>query len=342
MTRQPVFIINNFMSLLAVCVLLSGCQTATRQSAASRPAQLPVASAKATTTATAESPLGALQSAFRPSYNQARDEVGAALAPLVVVRFSDLYLVKDGKVIAEGKGIPQKYHLLHRTAHVPFVIFLKLRPHFGSPLKANIAADLRAYGALIDAAIPDLGNYGFTAEEIAWQQKILRESQEFLKSAVEGARVSRESFAAYEKRTHRAMTALADVAGAAQVDATHAVMTDWRRKLTADEWKQLRVIIVGFRQPRHDYAATQYFAAIFPEKGNSLFPGENRRVFYVENLNIDRNDRSFEDQRRAVAALVLDTEASEIFFNDPYRMSIDVMADGARRRVSELDLSPMR
>jgi len=136
--------------------------------------------------------------------------------------------------------------------------------------------------------------------------------------------------------------ALADVAGAAQVNATHSVMVEWRKKLTDDEWDRLRVIIIGVRQPRHDYTATQYFAALLPDRGNSVFPGENRRVFYVERLVIDTADRCFKKERLAVATLILDTSASETIFNDPNRMSIDVMADGARRRIGELDLTGMQ
>ena len=100
-------------------------------------------------------------------------------------------------------------------------------------------------------------------------------------------------------------------------------------------------IIIGFRQPRYDYTATQYFAALLPDRGNSVFPGENRRVFYVERLVIDRADRCFKKERLAVATLILDTSASETIFNDPNRMSIDVMADGARRWIGELDLTGM-
>ena len=93
---------------------------------------------------------------------------------------------------------------------------------------------------------------------------------------------------------------------------------------------------------RHDSVATQYFAALFPERSNSLFPGENERVFYVERLSFDRADTEFELERSAVSTLLLDAEASRALFNNPDRMRIDVMADGARRRVAEIEFGKLR
>jgi len=280
-----------------------------------------------------------LRAEFRPTYTAARTRLESELSPLIVAQFSDLLLIKDGNVVAEGKGIPRKYHLLHRTAHVPLVIFLKLHRDFGQPLEKAVADDAAAYRALVNAATTDLAQREFTPDEIAWQLTVLRESAAFLDQAHLGAVMSREEFEDYRSRVYGPMTKLADAAGAAQIDATHAVVSEWRRThLTEEEWSRVRVMIVGPRQPRHDYAATQYFAALFPERHNSLFPGESQRVFYVESLAIDTKDRVFEKERRTVAAILLDEAASEAIFHDPYRMSIDVMADGARRRVRELNI----
>lgn len=338
MTRVSAF--RFALALSAGFMIFQGCTGPSKNG--DQPAQ--TAAATAQSTSAVDSPLKALQGTFRPTYDAARDFVDANLSPFVVVRLSDLFLIKDGMVIAEAKGIPRKYHLLHRTAHVPFVIYLKINRFFGSPLPGSVSSELAEYRRLIDPSIADLTNseYSFTTEEIADQEFILRSSAAYLDRLATEVIASREAFSAYRVQVAGAMMKLADAAGAAQVDATHAVMLSWKEKLTIEEWIALRVLIIGFRQPRHDYAATQYFSSIFPDRSNSLFPGESDRVVYIEASSIDRTDKSFKEARKSLAALLLDSEASQSFFNNRYRMSIDVMADGARRRIGELDLSALQ
>ncbi|MCO6435721.1 MAG: hypothetical protein J5J06_01375 [Phycisphaerae bacterium] len=245
-------------------------------------------------------------------------------------------------MVEKAKGIPQKYHLLHRTAHVPLVVFLKLQGSFGVPLGPRKAQELQAYRQLIVSARKDLGDYRFTPDEIAWQEALLLVSSEFLEELTEDSIITTKSFADYRNRVQSPMMALADRAGEAQVESLHSAMQTFRKKLTDEEWKRLRVLIIGPRQPRQDYAATQYFAALFNESGNTPYPGESKRLFYVESPFIDRDDNSFEHERRTVASMILDRAVSEVFFDDPNRMSIDIAADGARKRVALLDFAGLR
>lgn len=327
------------VATIAGIPLLIGCQANTASFTATEAKPLPAS----TQAVSAEpSPLKQLHTFFRPSYEAARERMKNDLSPLIVVRFSDIYLMKQNRIVATAKGIPAKYHLLHRTAHIPFVVFLQLNPYFDQALPQNVVTELSRYRGMIDAAVPDLVNFEFTPDEIRWQDRILRETSAFLGGLRRGQHVTRNMFIDYKNKTQAAMMALADAAGCAQVDALHSTMKAWRREMTESEWKQVRIMILGVRQPRHENAATQYFAAVFPDQSNSLFPGENKRVFYIEHPEVDRDDLTFEIQQDNVAALILDQEASEMIFNNPYRMSIDVMADGARRRISELDLSDLK
>jgi len=288
-----------------------------------------------------ETPLRALHSVFRSAYDRARDAEIAGMSPLVVARFSDLYLIRDGQVIAQGKGIPGKYHLLHRTAHVPLVMFCAGLGAGGGALTPERRSELERYAVLLASAREDLGNYGFSNAEIAAQELLIDESRRFIGDALQTGAILPRALIAYRTRVAAAMMLLADLAGAAQVDATHELLSSWRGLVSDEEWARLRVVIVGPRQPRHNYAATQYFAAVFGGDRNSVFPGETDRVFYVESLTFDPKDRAFLSEKKAVATIVLDRQASSALFNDPYRMSIDVMADGAARRIGELDLSSL-
>ncbi len=286
----------------------AGCHSAPKTDSQTGNRSEPASVAGGQPAAGATSPLKDLLPQFRSAYATERERVDRELPPLVIVRFSDVFLVKDGQVVATGKGIPSAYHLLHRTAHVPFTIFLKLNPHFGQPLTQELKTDLNSFQEMVMAARGDLGNHSFTPEEVAAQEHVLEASAEYLGVLKPGTVLSIDDFHAYRARIAGPMMDLADAAGAAQVNATHALMSTWRSSLSDAEWNTLLVIIVGFRQPRHDYAATQYFNALFPAPANSIFPGETRRVFYVESLDINRDDREFKAARKAVSALILDTQ----------------------------------
>ena len=170
---------------------------------------------------------------------------------------------------------------------------------------------------------------------------MLSESVKYLEETLTAGVIDRQSFDNYERRVHRAVMDLVSAAGAAQVDATHKQVSEWRKLMSDDEWRHLLALGIGPRQPRQANAATQCLSAILPGISNSPFPGESTRVFFLESLDINRDDKTFEKERGVLAALILDRRASIEFFNNPDRMSIDVMADVARDRIDELDLSPL-
>lgn len=320
------------VTLLLFAATVSTCQTATPQILAEPPGTaVPQESENA-------GALKSLHDSFRPAYEAARDDARQQFAAVVIVRRSDMFLLRRGEIIAEGKCIPTKYFLLHRTAHVPLVTYLRVSPYFVEPLPQSVKDALAIYAGQIGSAVSDTSNYGFTSEEIQWQVLILEQSRTFLTDLTAGEPVTEERYAAYRALVSTAMMQLADAAGAAQIDATNKLIESWLPLLSNDEQQGLLAVIIGPRQPRQGNVATQYFASLLRGNSDSIYPGETERVYYVESLDIDRTDRAFKKELDAVAALVLDRQASSHLFNNPYRMSIDVMADGAARRIAELRL----
>lgn len=279
---------------------------------------------------------------FRESYAAARGAVDEGLSPLIVVRFNDVYLIRDREVVEHGIGVPAKYMALRVVAHVPLAIYLRLEHEFGSPLGSDAVAELAEIRAACDDAASSLAGQGFTAEEAAWQRAVIDATREFLDPLEAGAVVSESQFDAYQSRIHDPMMAMSDRAGELQVEALHNLMLAWRPLFSDEEWATVRVMVIGPRQPRNGCPPTRYFAALFGGSPNTLYPGESSRVFYVESVNIDGSDTSFVNERKLVATMILDGDASSVFFEDPHRMSSDVMSDGAARRIEALDLSALR
>lgn len=91
-------------------------------------------------------------------------------------------------------------------------------------------------------------------------------------------------------------------ASRAQLDATHAQVSEWRRELTAKEWSQLQVLIIGPHMPCEDLVLTQYFLRLLHEAR------EGRRVVYAEALR---------EEAKAMDLLgthLLDGRVGEAFF----------------------------
>lgn len=273
---------------------------------------------------------------FRRTYQKAKEALVERLNPLIVVRFSDVLLMKDGVIVAEGKGIPSEYFVLRRVAHLPLTTYTKVRPYIGGYIDEVGHSELKRFASHIQNAMLELQH----TDDVPLRndnQLVMSETLLFLETLNTGTSLTEQMFDEYRRIVMPPTMRLADRAGVAQVDALHTLMSDWKTsELSESEWKRAIVIVIGFRQARRDYAATQYFTELFPSDSRTLFPGETDRVFYMEELSIDRNDFQFELERQSIATQILDAEASTVLFGNFERMSIDVMADGARQRVQEI------
>jgi len=112
---------------------------------------------------------------------------------------------------------------------------------------------------------------------------------------------------------------------------THAAVMAWKRKVPAEEWNRLVVVVRGFQMARRLNIFTVYFAKVLNEPGHNLgYPLESRRLIFAEFIMKDR------DHLDLMATTFIDGDASEAFFGDRWRMSRDVLADGAEAHLKQL------
>jgi hypothetical protein len=110
----------------------------------------------------------------------------------------------------------------------------------------------------------------------------------------------------------------------AQLDATHAQVSAWRRDLSPQEWNQLHVLIIGPHMPREDLVVTQYFLRLLHE------PREGRRVVYAESLWKEPQALDL------LGTHLLDGSVGEAFFGDYMRMHRDLLGDAASQYLPRL------
>jgi hypothetical protein len=126
--------------------------------------------------------LTALNDAFRQAYADARRRVLAGDGPLIIVNGDTAALVRGSRRSEAAINVP-RYHLVKTIAHIPLAIYVALTPGEG-PLDAGRLQTLERLRRLIPPARASLDRLGFPAEVIARQDRIIRESLDFLDQAI--------------------------------------------------------------------------------------------------------------------------------------------------------------
>jgi hypothetical protein len=123
----------------------------------------------------------------------------------------------------------------------------------------------------------------------------------------------------------------------ASSELTHAQLMKWKTTMSADEWDRLMVVNRARHQARYRNAATQYFQWFLADKGPSCgYPGEGMRVIYAESLA--PNEKASDE----LATVLIDADASTVFFGDSWRISEDILSGGAERCIRKLpDSDPL-
>src|SRR6185369_4955937 len=110
----------------------------------------------------------------------------------------------------------------------------------------------------------------------------------------------------------------------AQLDATNAQVSAWRRELSPEEWSRLRVVIIGPHMPREDLVVTQYFLRLLHE------PREGKRVVYAESLWQEPQALDL------LGTHLLDGGVGQAFFGEALRMHRDLLGDAAKQYLPRL------
>jgi hypothetical protein len=270
---------------------------------------------------------------FLDIYVIRRDQILAKQSPYVIVKGSSLYLIRNGQA-TPARVIPDSYHALKDVAHIPFAVYLFLSPvdeHVVTPDSGR--EGLKKLSAEIEKAQGEIRAEWFSPEQAERQRKILSDSLQIVNATLATNEISHESLLQFIMTMGPLMKQNAWDAGCVQVRATHAQMMKWKSQLNSEEWRHLIVLNRGGHQPRYKNVDTQYFSWLLQDKGASWsYPGESMRVIYVEALGKEETEQTL------LGAAELDAAAGAAFFGDPWRLSEDILSEGAASCIA--DLSP--
>ena len=260
--------------------------------------------------------LTALNNAFRAAYADAKSRVLVSSDPTLIVNGDQLALLRDGRRVEANVGAAI-YDSVKTIAHLPLAIYVTLTPGDGA-VDDDRLKTLAGLRELIPPAEASLDTLKLSAATLARQRQIVTASLAFLDDVAGKRRFASSMLMAITRGMAPLVMENVTEAARAQLDATHAQVSAWRRDLSPREWNQLHVLIIGPHMPREDLVVTQYFLRLLHE------PSEGRRVVYAESLW---------EERQALDLLgthLLDGSVGEAFFGDYMRMHRDLLGDAAK------------
>jgi hypothetical protein len=296
------------LGLAALALLLT--DVVSRPDWVANHAAVPVAGEKT------KDPLVELNNRFRAAYAHARKEVLAHQGPVIIADGDELILLRRGQRTAVNVT-PASYHVVKAVSHVPLAIHVLLADAGEVELPEARLKELRGLREPLDNALKSLGDRGLPQDVLKVETQILQESAKFLDAVLADKKVKAEARLTFTRKLGPLLLTSARHAATVQLQGMHKQVMAWKREMTEEEWKQLRVLILGSALPRKDNLRTQYFARLFGEKG------EGGRIIYTEGLF---------DEGRALNLLgtyQLDGAIGAAFFDDPARMHRDLLADAA-------------
>ena len=268
--------------------------------------------------------LDALNTASRKMYATARARELATIPVVIIVSGNDLVLRKNGKRTVVTV-IPAEYHAFKSISHTALALYAHLAEEPGKPLGEERLKGLKEYQTALTSAMPAAEKFGFDADTLARQKRILTRAEKLTAKALEDGKVSAEDLAKFCRASRADVLANGAGAARAQLRGTHKQVMEWKKEMTAEEWDAVTVIVPGAQAARAENAAVQYFARLFGESN-----GEGRRVVYAESLWDE------EKAMNLLGTLRLDSKLSEAVFGDRFRMHRDFLADGARAAIDEI------
>ena len=227
-----------------------------------------------------------------------------------------------------NRVIPGIYHSLKAVDHVAFGVYLRVVGFAGeadSSVPEDSLEELKKYKDGVGKAEAALERAGFLPGQLSRQREILSKSKSYLDEVINVGSARRKGLIEFARSVRPLLLANANDAAVAQLEMTHSAVMRWKKRIPPEEWNRLVVVVSGPQMPRRLNIFTQYFAKVVGESGSHLgYPLEGRRLIYAEQIFGGR------DPLDLMATTFVDGDASEAFFGDRWRMSRDILADGAK------------
>ena len=260
-------------------------------------------------------PFKQIDQLFRATYDRARTHVLEASEPIIIARGEDLILLRDGKTL-HSVDPPGGYRALTTVSHITLTIFLLLEPYKEGDISEERIERLRQLGDLALEAKASLGQR-LDPALIKGQELLIDASRVFIQKAVDHRRWTSQELASFLQTVRPQILKNVQQAAKFRIDHFHRQMMDWKKIMTEEEWKRLRIVVSGAAMPRKNNLAVQYFSKLFGVRGEGL------KITYAESIFSDRRTLQI------LGTNLLDAQIGAGYFSDPWRMHRDLLGNAA-------------
>jgi hypothetical protein len=267
--------------------------------------------------------LGELNDSFRSAYADAMKEDTSSAGPIIIVGGGKAILLNSGKRQEEVEYLSPQYGILKTLDHVPLAIFVMLVNHTDAQLSDDKVKELESFRRSIAAAQARVSQLELSAEAKERARNLLGSATNFVEKVVSSERVGRAELNGFARQTEPVLMDNAYDAVSIELGALDKQVMIWKKKMSAVEWDNLHVVVMGGHMARQQEREMQYFQMLLGERE------EGRRIIYLEGSS------EVDSAIDLLAKHILDASIGDAFFADSMRMHRDILADAARRYLQE-------
>ena len=220
----------------------------------------------------------------------------------------------------------KRYFLLAGHSHAPVTIYLIMTVGGFGDLDPNQVDAMKNYRKTLTAAQSSIAGLDVDQATRARLEQILSSSIELCNEAISEERLSLERYREFIEPLRPAIHANLRAGAHEQLVQFRAQMNAWKTEFPDEDWSNMRVVVLGFHQPRDRYALRLFFDWLLEE------PGYERNVVYAEfqhSIFGKRRQEAMTLGEQLLTEVDFDLVASEVIFDDQNFLQSDVMGPAA-------------
>ncbi len=274
----------------------------------------------------------ALKSSFRKHYKASVNSHAKkmhAKYPVITQDLLNMTLIPSNGKKVRFKMNRKAYMTLAHTSHTPLAIYSILYPSDFIVNNDSTLSKLKAYRLLLEDAKKGIQEVQHINKE--QQQRIsslINISAEYVQKMISTKTTSKEEYNDYARSVRPLVENNLHDGAKEQLIQFLAQLENWKLEFPNENWEELRVVVMGFHQPRDFYALKLFFQWLLNE------PEVEKRVVYAEfQFSIFGKNRE-KAEKLALELLTkvdLEKEPSLFLLGEETLLQKDVMGPAADR-----------
>lgn len=267
---------------------------------------------------------------FRRAYDDAvehhRENV-VSDAPIIIQDLLNMTLIRANGERVRFEMDKSTYFIMARASHPVIGVISIISMAEGDRLSAGQLTSLAEYARSIEDALPYVDHLPVDIQSRTRINTIFLSTADYIAEVTDSGIATEGGFKTFFEPLRRLIAANLRVGALEQLNQFNAQMELWESEYPSDNWDDLRVVVLGFHQPRILYTLTQFFQWLLSEEEAKprIVYAEFQHSFFGEDLEIAQ-DLAIE----LATKVDLDRIVSDAVFGDETYLESDVMGRAGR------------